>query len=122
MMELDWRPEYADTQVFDGCAALSAVVLTPAGATGSTPEHIALFNDGEYLGTATSYPAGQVRAITRLDDGSIRVDYQWRRLRDVATSSGRAQAVYRWDAAAQKVVATGTVPPNDGSDTPFPLG
>ena len=108
-----WDASTADTSVYDGCAALSAVTVGVADATASSPVAILLFHDGSYLGTATKEQYPFVPQVTRESTGSIRVEYRYPQGADSnADASGRATATYTWDDAADRVEMSGDVPPS----------
>lgn len=97
---------------FDPCSALSWITVTLEGATASSPYHILLFHNGEYLGTATAKAYGFSPRISRVDDSEIAVNYRWPKEGEGnAEASGTTQAGFRWDEGAQKVVMSGDVPP-----------
>ena len=107
-----WDVPNADTSVYDGCAALSAVTVSLVDATASSPVAILLFHDGTYLGTATKEQYPFVRQVTRESAGSIRVEYRYPQGTDSnADPTGRATATYTWDGSAGRVVMSGDVPP-----------
>ncbi|WIA99529.1 LppP/LprE family lipoprotein [Curtobacterium sp. MCBA15_012] len=107
-----WDPATADTAQYDGCAALSAVTVTVADATGSSPVAILLFHDGTYLGTATKLQYPFEPTVTRTSDAALRVEYRYAGPQDSnADPTGRATATYTWDDAAGRVRMTGEVPP-----------
>ena len=107
-----WDAATADTAQYDGCAALSAVTVTLADGTGSSPVAILLFHDGTYLGTATKLQYGFEPTVTRTSDAALRVEYVYAGPHDTdADPTGRATATYTWDDAAGRVVMTGEVPP-----------
>lgn len=107
-----WDPSTADASTYDGCAALSAVTVTLAGSTASSPVAVLLFHDGTYLGTATKEQYSFEPQVTRTAPDAIRVVYSYTVGRDTdADPSGRATATYTWDDAAGRVVLSGDVPP-----------
>jgi hypothetical protein len=55
---------------YNPCAALSAVIITIEGATGSSPDQALLFHSGNYVGTGTSkaYAFTSVNAAQTTDD------------------------------------------------------
>ena len=104
-----WRPFDSN---FDPCADLSWITVTLEGATASSPYHILLFHNGEYLGTATAKAYGFSPKVSRVDDSEIAVTYRWPKEGEGnAEASGTTQAGFRWDEGAQKVVMSGDVPP-----------
>ena len=107
-----WDASAADTSVYDGCAALSAVTVSVADGTASSPVAILLFHDGTYLGTATKEQYPFVPQVTRESAGSIRVEYRYPQGADSnADPSGRATATYTWDDGSGRVEMSGDVPP-----------
>lgn len=107
-----WDASRADTSQYDGCAALSAVTVSVADATASSPVAVLLFHDGTYLGTATKLQYPFVPDVSRPSDDAVRVVYHFPQGQDSnADPTGRATATYTWDAAAGRVVMTGDVPP-----------
>ena len=108
-LDRPWRPFDSN---FDPCADLSWITVTLEGATASSPYHILLFHNGEYLGTATAKAYGFSPRISRVDDSEIAVTYRWPKEGEGnAAASGTTQAGFRWDEGAQKVVMSGDVPP-----------
>lgn len=108
-----WDASTADTSVYDGCAALSAVTVSVVDATASSPVAILLFHDGTYLGTATKEQYPFVPQVTRASADAIRVEYRYLQGADSnADPSGRATATYTWDDAAGRVEMSGDVPPS----------
>lgn len=107
-----WDTAGAARGGYDPCAALSWVVLRPTDSTGSSPSAILLFHDGTYLGTATKVQYPFTPEVTRTPDAAVSVTYRYPRDGESnAEASGRADATYRWDDAAGRVVMTGDVPP-----------
>ncbi len=87
-------------------------MLRPTDSTGSSPSAILLFHDGTYLGTATKVQYPFTPEVTRTSDAAVSVTYRYPRDGESnAEASGRADATYRWDDAAGRVVMTGDVPP-----------
>ena len=108
-LDRPWRPFDSN---FDPCADLSWITVTLEGATASSPYHILLFHNGEYLGTATAKAYGFSPKVNRVDDSEIAVTYRWPKEGEGnAAASGTTQAGFRWDEGAQKVVMSGDVPP-----------
>lgn len=107
-----WDAQWADISGYDPCAALSWAVVPIEGGTASSPYHIMLFHQGEYLGTATAKAYGFSPKVDRTDDASLAVTYTYQLPGDsVALASGRAYATFRWDEGQQRVIMTGDVPP-----------
>ncbi|WKD60123.1 hypothetical protein CCICO_00300 [Corynebacterium ciconiae DSM 44920] len=108
-----WSSDYPQTGMFDDCAALSAIVITIEGATGSSPFHILLYHYGEYLGTATYEPYGFSPTVDRVDDATLSVIYHWPRPGEgTANRTGESHAEFHWDEEAQKVIMSGELPPD----------
>lgn len=105
----EWDAEYAYTDDFDPCLALSYIVVPIVGGTSSSPYHVMLFHKGEYLGTATQEPRGFAPRITQTSDDSISVGYVYVREGDSnAAPSGLNEVQFTWDEAEQRVVMTGS--------------
>ncbi|MFI7664590.1 LppP/LprE family lipoprotein [Nocardia sp. NPDC049526] len=74
-------PWFADPQSFQGnfdpCANLSIVIVTVAGATVSSPNHVLMFHKGMFIGTATreAYAFVQFNP-TRTSDDNIGLTYK----------------------------------------------
>ena len=108
----DWTADYADTDGYDPCAALSWITVTINGATGSSPYQIMLFHYGEYLGTGTSDAYGFMPTVTRASDSAINVVYHYPLPGESnANRSGEAHASFRWSEAENRVIMSGEVPP-----------
>ncbi|MGP6174615.1 LppP/LprE family lipoprotein [Corynebacterium sp. A21] len=106
-----WDTGYAIIDGYDSCVALSWIVLPIEGGTASSPYQIMLFNQGEYLGTATSEAYGFSPDVVRLDDETIEVTGHWPREGESnAGACGTSTAQFRWDEAQGKVVMTREVP------------
>lgn len=104
---------WKDGNHYDPCSALSYILLGTSGGTGGSPNHIALFHNGKFLGTATSEAYAFKPEITQLDPGLIQVDYKYLKDGDAtANPRGRTTAWFGWSPAQQKVVMTGQVPPS----------
>ena len=116
MSKLDPLPGYnqpwrlADSG-YDSCAALSWMTVTIEGATVSSPYHILLFHNGEYLGTGTFEAYGFAPRIKQVSDSEIAVTYRWPRAGEGnAEASGTTRAGFHWDEDLQECVMTGDVP------------
>lgn len=107
-----WVAEEAE-RTYDPCKSLSYIVVGLQAATVSSPYHIALFHYGKYLGTATAEPQGWYPNITRLGDSAIQVQYAYPANDGEPNCcvTGRTTATFTYDAAANKVVMTGSIPP-----------
>ncbi|WIE75153.1 LppP/LprE family lipoprotein [Curtobacterium sp. MCSS17_007] len=108
-----WDATTADTSLYDGCAALSAVTVSVAEGTASSPVAILLFHDGTYVGTATEEQYPFVPEVTRTSADAIRVEYRYPQgTEGNADPSGRATATYTWDDTSERVGMSGDVPPS----------
>lgn len=111
---LEWERDatVTNTTTFDGCADLSWVVVGPVGATDSSPRHIMLWHEDDYLGTATKIPYGFEPEVTRIDDESIGITYAYALPGDAnANPTGSATATFTWNERTGSVDMTGDVPP-----------
>ncbi|WP_182840999.1 LppP/LprE family lipoprotein [Corynebacterium falsenii] len=107
-----WDTKWAMLDGYDDCAALSYIVITIEGATGSSPFQIMLFHNGQYLGTATKKAFGFGPTVTRESDSLISVIFHWARPGEgTANRSGESYAQFAWDDQQGKVVMTGDAPP-----------
>lgn len=107
-----WDTKWAKLDGYDDCAALSYIVITIESATGSSPYHIMLFHNGQYLGTATKKAFGFSPTVTRESDSLISVIFHWARPGEgTANRSGETYAQFAWDDQQGKVVMTGDAPP-----------
>ncbi|MGJ0184884.1 LppP/LprE family lipoprotein [Corynebacterium glyciniphilum] len=107
-----WTADGADTTSYDPRLALSAIVLNVEGATASSPQQVALFDHGVYVGTTVpeSYPYQQV---TRIADNIVQVDYRFLLPGDPhADPSGTATSHYVL--YPQHIERTGALPPGGG--------
>ena len=105
------RPWRLADSGYDSCAALSWMTVTIEGATVSSPYHILLFHNGEYLGTGTFEAYGFAPRIKQVNDSEIAVTYRWPRAGEGnAEASGTTQAGFHWDEDLQECVMTGDVP------------
>lgn len=110
----EWAVDGADTSTYNGCAGLSWVSVTVAGATASSPDAIMLFSHGRYLGTASATHFGFEPEVERVDDSTLRVTYRYLLDGDAnAAPRGRAVSEFHYDAASGRVVHTGEFPPQD---------
>lgn len=106
-----WPFSQAGTGDFDPCADLSYIILGIEGATASSPYHILLYHNGEYLGTATAKTYGFAPTVTQTSDSSIAVVYHWPKPGEGnANRSGESHAQFTWDDSQDKVIMTGEVP------------
>ena len=112
--EMDWKwdADYADTDGYDPCAALSWITFPIERGTGSSPYTIALFHQGEYLGVTTSRTFGFFPQVERIDDGQISVTYTYAKDGDSnAGASGRVTSTFTWDVESGSVDHRGDLPP-----------
>ncbi|MGO2111004.1 MAG: LppP/LprE family lipoprotein [Pseudoclavibacter sp.] len=112
MSYVEWSTEWADPTTYDECLPLSWIVLPIEGGTASSPYHVMLFNEGQYLGVATLRAYGFFPDVQRIDDATIRIIYKYA-LPDETTAgaSGHATADFTWNDETQQVDMTGDVPP-----------
>ncbi|HIW90219.1 MAG TPA: LppP/LprE family lipoprotein [Candidatus Corynebacterium avicola] len=66
----------ADTSSYDPNQRLSAILLDVEGGTGSSPQQVALFEHGTYIGT-TLFEAHAYQHVERVSDSEIKVDYRY---------------------------------------------
>lgn len=104
-----WSETGADTSTYDPTLPLSAVVLDIDGATGSSPQQVALFDHGVYIGTTVtdSYP---FQHVSRVADNIIRVDYRFLLPGD-ATAAPSGLATSHFVLYPQSAEHTGALPP-----------
>ncbi|MEX3559620.1 LppP/LprE family lipoprotein [Corynebacterium sp. LK2522] len=108
---LEWNPDTAIAD-YDPCADLSWAAVTVTGATASSPYHIMLFHQGEYLGTATAEPYGFAPEITRASDRQMDVTYRWPQDGDAnANPTGSSFASFAWNPVTEEIEMAGNVPP-----------
>jgi hypothetical protein len=107
-----WSAEEADTTDYDPTQPLSAVVLTVEGGTASSPQQVALFNHGVYIGTTVpeSYPYQQV---TRSAGDILRVDYRFL-LPDDPNADPHGSSTSHYILYPQSVDRAGALPPGGG--------
>lgn len=107
-----WNLDGADTSSYDGCAALSWVVLELNASTASSPFQIMLFHYGQYIGVTSAEPIAFWPEVIRLDDETIQVTYSWTRDGEPnAAPSGRSVSYFAWDETAGRVIHSGEWPP-----------
>jgi len=70
-----WSTSNVETS-FDPCAELSFALLSLSNATGSSPNQVALFHYGEYIGTTSDCAPG-FQVVRQVSDDSIIVTYRW---------------------------------------------
>lgn len=104
-----WSETGADTSTYDPTLPLSAIVLSIDGATGSSPQQVALFDHGVYIGTTVtdSYP---FQHVSRVADNIIRVDYRFLLPGD-ANAAPSGSATSHFILYPQSVEHTGALPP-----------
>lgn len=108
----DWTADYAQTEGYDPCAALSWITVTINSGTASSPYQIMLFHHGEYLGTGTSDAYGFSPTVTRASDSAINVTYHYQLPGEgTVNRSGVTYATFRWSDAENRVTMSGEVPP-----------
>ncbi|MGV3161063.1 LppP/LprE family lipoprotein [Corynebacterium sp. 32222D000AT] len=103
-------PSGEDANGANNAAGEAAVTVT--GATASSPYHIMLFHQGEYLGTATVEPYGFAPEITRASGRQVDVTYRWPQDGDAnANPTGSSFASFAWNPVAEEIEMAGNVPP-----------
>lgn len=107
-----WTADGADTTAYNPDLPLSAVVLNLDGATGSSPQQVALFDHGVYVGTTVpdSYPYQQV---TRIAGNIVQVDYRFLLPGDSTADPG-GTATSHYVLYPQHIEHTGALPPGGG--------
>ncbi len=117
--DYEWDLGQADPADYDPCAPLSWIVLPIIGPTGSSPYAIMLFHHGTYVGPATKDVIGFAPATRRVSPSQLSVTYTYEKPGEItAGASGRATALFTWDAASGKVVRTGQIPPGYSESAP----
>ncbi|WOF22438.1 LppP/LprE family lipoprotein [Microbacterium betulae] len=112
MSLIEWDAEQATVDTYDPCAELSWIVVPISGGSVSSPNQIALFHRGEYIGPATERSYGFRPDVVRVDDASIEVTYRWAESGDAnAEPSGTTVVSFAWDEASESVVFSGELPP-----------
>ena len=94
----------------DECNTLAWVQATVAGATGSSPNHVLFFVDGQFVGTATAEPYAFTYVESETDD-TVTVRYRWLNEGDPTANptGGPAHIRYQWDGT--QVVMLDPLPP-----------
>lgn len=111
-----WIAETADTSNYNPTKPLSAIVLYTDGASGSSPQQVALFEYDNYIGT-TQPEAYPFQNVERTAPDKIKVDYHYLLPGDSnADPQGRATSEYTL-MGSDGVVQTGDLPPT-GDDVP----
>lgn len=82
---------------YNPCASLSAVIITVEQATGSSPEQVLLFHNGDYVGTGTSkaYAFTSLNAAYTTDD-TVAVNYKDGRNVCTACPGPTTTVRYQW--------------------------
>lgn len=107
-----WTADYAETEGYDPCAALSWISISIEGGTASSPYQIMLFHDGQYIGTTASDGIGFHPDVVRLSDSEIQVTYMYMLDGEAtAEASGRAVSTFTWDDTSGSIVHGGEWPP-----------
>lgn len=111
-MDFEWDPSQAETNNYDDCATLSWMLITARGGTVSTPWQIILFNNGEYIGTATYVSFGFYPVVSRVDETTIEVNYRYALEGESnAEASGSAISTFTIDEDTGEVTHRGELPP-----------
>ena len=104
-----WDVKSAPIGTYDPCAALSWIIVTVEGGTGTSPFQILLYHDGEFVGTATEEAYGGWAEVTRLGDATIEATYSTPDPdSDDPTARVETPVRFTWDEAAQTVTQEGT--------------
>ncbi|WP_303325162.1 LppP/LprE family lipoprotein [Actinomyces radicidentis] len=107
-----WTADYAETDGYDPCAALSWITVSIEGGTASSPYQIMLFHHGRYIGTTASDGIGFHPDVVRLSDSEIQVTYMYTlEGKANAEASGRSVSTFTWDEATGSIVHGGEWPP-----------
>lgn len=107
----EWSTSWFNADNYDDCAGLSAIVITIESATASSPCHIMLFHNGEFVGTATSEAYGFEPSIQRVDDSTLQVTYVWPGPGDSnAYPTESSVATFTYDDATDSVSMSGELP------------
>ncbi|MGO1949018.1 MAG: LppP/LprE family lipoprotein [Mycobacteriaceae bacterium] len=104
-----WTAAGADTRAYDPALPFSAIVLNVAGGTGSSPQQVALFDHGAYIGTTVpeAYPN---QDVTRVADNIIQVDYRFP-LPDDPNADPSGVSTSHYILYPQDIARTGALPP-----------
>lgn len=112
----EWKTDLDDESGYGECADLSWIDIGITQATGSSPKHVMLFHQGEFVMTATVEPEGFIPSIEQIADDKIEITFGFLNPGEsTAEASGEATSTYRWDEEQQTVVRTGDLP--DGSES-----
>lgn len=108
-VDVKWDANSYETN-FDPCAPLSYALFSVEGATGSSPDQIALFHYGEHIGSTSDCAPGMQR-IAEETATSIKVKYFWPAPNESMAEASQHETVeYRWNDATQSVDMIGTIP------------
>lgn len=108
-----WTADYAETDGYDPCAALSWITVPIEGGTASSPYQIMLFHHGQYIGTTASDGIGFHPDVVRLSDSEIQVTYTYPLQGETtAGASGRSVSTFTWDESTGSIVHDGDWPPD----------
>lgn len=108
-----WTADYAETDGYDPCAALSWITVPIEGGTASSPYQIMLFHHGQYIGTTASDGIGFNPDVVRLSDSEIQVTYTYPLQGETtAGASGRSVSTFTWDESTGSIVHDGDWPPD----------
>lgn len=109
---VSWEPGLADLGTYDPCLPLSWIVLGTGAPSVAGPYQIALFHEGEYLGTATKEPRAYSPDVSRVADNAISVEYTYLLPGEGSVeASGRTVAEFSWDDSSESVVMAGEASP-----------
>lgn len=113
----DWETDlHGDSRGYDECAALSWIDIGIVSPTGSSPKHVMLFHNGEFVMTATVDPEGFIPSIERKADDEVGITFGYLKPGEItADASGEAASTYTWDEEQETVVRSGELP--DGSES-----
>ncbi|GAA5061750.1 LppP/LprE family lipoprotein [Nocardia callitridis] len=95
---------------FDPCATLSTAIVSIEGATGSSPNHVLLFHQGEYVGTATQKAYGLVSLdASASTDDTVVIAYRAPGTCTACNDGAVTTVGYHWDGTKVETIGT---PPN----------
>lgn len=103
----NWVP---DTSTYDSMADLSGVIGNTEGATGTSPQQLFFFHQGQYLGTASSTPRFAFE-ITDDDGTTVTVRYLHYAPGDASCCPSDQPYVTRYQWNGTKVVPLDPIPP-----------
>lgn len=107
----EWSAEHADTSNYDPTERLSAILLSIDGATASSPQQVALFEHGNYIGT-TQPEAYAFQHVERVASSVIKIDYRYLLPGD-ANANPRGLATSHYILGPDDVTRTGELPPTE---------